>query len=298
MSEKQEVMETRSSRRMMSRRVYVVVILVAVLSFMAQALIPASWESSTAETIVILTPVTRWAINIVAFVSFCILIWTAFKCRRWAAARVALELGLLAYPACLIVAFILNPAPWTICSTVAGPDHQTYRFLDSSVLYVKRMTIGRLEGDSLLYQRYYYPGMTDGDSLYSWASVIRPAGAEEQLGQLYCSTSGLIVGVRSSNQCYMTFDPSSGEFLGREVVEEVSPFILLGPADALQQTDIERIQSRIREGEPDRPGYPKEHHLRQGLDHPNPEVQRVAKQLLEEIQADTDQPQPPVANDL
>ena len=283
-----------------SPRTYMVVIVAAVLGFMAKAVIPMSRHDSAAGIVEILKPGVQSAVNVWAFVGFAALVATACAClfrRRWAAAGVALIVALLGYPACLFVAAVLNLGPWTIYASVTGPDHQTYSFLDSSFLQGQTMAIGRLEGDGLLYQRYHIPGTTNGDSPRSWASIIRPAEAAEQYGQLYCTASGLLVGVRLENQCYLTFDPVSGEFLGHGAVEAISPFVLLGPEGAPHQRDVERIRDRIRKGEPDRPGYPQEHWVRQALGHPNPEVRRVAKQLLEEIRANPSRPQHPVSRD-
>jgi len=208
-------------------------------------------------------------------------------------------LGLVAVPASALALWMLNPVFWTTTGQLPGPDGRTYYFLDFSFLQGQEMALTYLEHEGWLTRTMRSLGTNNGDCPRSWASVVRPAGARDDYGQLYSSESGMILGIRYKNHCYLAYNTKTGEFFGHGDIEELSPFVLIGPDTPIHQPDVMEVIEQVRwgaeffSGAPDirsparylgghtLPGYPRERTLTAALTHANPAVRDAAERILE-----------------
>jgi hypothetical protein len=178
--------------------------------------------------------------------------------------------------------------PWQIGGSVAAPDGRVYANLESSFLQGQTLAIGRDEGDGWLYHSYQTVGETNGDAPRLWIPLVRPAGVNDgQPGQIYCSDSGIVVGLRYENHCYMAYDTLSERFFGHpsndgpgEKITAISPFLLIGPDTELHQPDVARIQKVAADQRPACEGVISTAALQQALAHSNPAVRQLAQRLL------------------
>jgi hypothetical protein len=175
----------------------------------------------------------------------------------------------------------VHASTWTDHGRVTTPDGETYVFMDSSFLQGQTMAIARLRHEDATRRVVETLGTTNGDSPRSWASVIRPGDSPDGYGQLYRSGCGLIVGLRSDNHAYLAYDPVGHRFYGHGAIESLSPFLLLGAGDSLNQKDVAALRQLLRERPAAGPGTPSEAALRDGLEHPNQEVRALASELIE-----------------
>ena len=186
-----------------------------------------------------------------------------------------------------------NPR-WTEQTEILGPDGYTYSFMNMSFLMGQEMKLVREKpGHPDSYEEL---GSVSGDSSLNWASVIRSANPTKyRYGQLLVGGDNVILGMGFANRCYFTYDIGSHAFYGDDAVETLSPFILIESQTALHEPDIlatilETVKnSHWNEPEgmlPDRKrdysrGCPNPQVLNEGLKHPNREVQKLSKWLLE-----------------
>ena len=158
--------------------------------------------------------------------------------------------------------------------------------------------IGRLSNQALLYHRYELVGRTTAADLQQWIWLVRPAGiGEDKRFQLLGSADGTLVALRFDNQCFMAYNVNTHKFYdfpqdgeNAERLSNISPFLLLGPDTPLNPYDVVQLSSAAKNPNRDRPLNPAL--IREALDHPNPEVRRVAGQLLEAIEKANAKPAP------
>jgi hypothetical protein len=212
---------------------------------------------------------------------------------------IAILVALGGYCTANIVSFLRNPAPWITYSEVAAPDGKTYCFMDSSFLQGQMMALVQLESSTLLTRTFKVLGTNNGDSPRSWASMIRPAGALDSYGQLYLCDSNTLIGIRYGHACYFAHNIVSGRFYGHGDIEQISPFMLIGPNTPLHKGDVEDVIDEVRKGAKflstdsdirwpagylagnTLPGYPRTETVRAGLAHPNVAVREASKRILE-----------------
>jgi hypothetical protein len=205
------------------------------------------------------------------------LIW---KKRKKAGIRL-LVLGVFGFAGSPVIFSFINLAPWLIFDTWHGPDGNVYSFVDSSFLQGQTMAITRRIDSSFLWHREKVLGCTNGDSPRSWATVIRPAGVEEQgYGQLMYSDSGWLLGMRYDERCYLAYHLPTGLFLGHGDIESISPFLLLDDQTDPNARDVAEMVGRFQPDYPLQVGRPTEHVLQKGLEHPNPKVREISQHLL------------------
>jgi len=221
-------------------------------------------------------------------------------CRRSAFGAIAIVIALSGYCGSRIIAFMVNLSPWTTQAEVLAPDGHTYYFMDSSFWQGQLMAIAKLKSDTILTRTMEVHGVTNGDSPRSWASVIRPAGApEKDYGQLYVTDANMIIGIRYNYKCYLAYDTTSSRFYGFDDIEQLSPFVLIGPNTPMCESDIEGVIGEVERwirhlsDDPDvrtltgylsgnrPPGYPHDKTVQAGLTHPNAAVREVSKRILE-----------------
>lgn len=177
-----------------------------------------------------------------------------------------------------------NLAPWYYGPPIQGPDGQIYYVMESSFLQGQKLVLARLERETWLQKTSRVLVETNGDSPRSWQTIIRPATTNDDGGLTAAiSPTGLLCGFRYHDHCFFAFDLNTKTRYGRNGIRGVSPFVLLGADTALHEPDVERIAERIRDHDPQwrDNGIPKMEQLKNGLDHPNPAVQAVARRLME-----------------
>lgn len=205
---------------------------------------------------------------------------------------IALALAFLGVPVSYLTCLIRNLGPWTPEQSVTATDHQLYSYVESSFLQGQRLAIGRDERSDWLYHKYRLMGHTNGDSPRLWIPLVRPAGVNDDYGQIYCSDSGVVVGIRYENRCYMAYDTRADEFFGYpstgepgEAITSISPFILIGPDTEFHWPDVARILELATGEDASRISQAA---MRQALDHPNPAVRELAKWILDLLTASED----------
>ena len=215
---------------------------------------------------------------------------------RWPA--LGLLIAVILYPVSVAVHTFRNLAPWTVHGKVTGTDAAEYVFCDSSFLQGQMMAIAEVTDVGLLKSSYRVLVVNNGDSPRSWASVIRPANASDEYGQLYICRNRYLVGIRHDNSCYLAYDLRDRVAFGHGRIETLSPFVCLDGRDEPDGGDLERTCHRIRKHaefcmrSDDRrcaqsfldgasvPGCPPLADVRSGLDADSPGIRSAAAALL------------------
>jgi len=205
-------------------------------------------------------------------------------CRRRVLLPVlAIVTAVVLMPAGLVLRFLRAPADWTLHDTLTAPDGKRYAFLNYSFLQAQIMALTEVAAEGPVRVTCRVIGTNNGDWPRSWTPVVRPAAqAHEGHGQLYLSEGGMLVGIRYQNRCFLAYDRKTGRFFGHGDVETISPFVLIGPTTKMHPPDVKAllaaVKTPIQEGEGGRvdPGR-----LREALQHPNGEVRKLARKLLE-----------------
>lgn len=269
----------------------------AVCMFLALAFLRQDWETPAAqptqdhafETITVVQPALVTALYDSAAALALLLLACAvarWKWKRIPLPGLAVALALAGFPAAFLISIVSHLAPWTTCSTLRAPDGHTYFFMDSSFLQGQTLALARLRGSTFFTRTMEDIGDTSGDSPRSFTPVIRPADAPDGLyGQLFLSPDGKIAGLRSEDFCYFAYDLKTRRFLGRGDVRRLSPFLLIGPETAMKQTDIERLLAATKTKPRSALETPWRSAVADNVNHPNPAARKIARQLLEMIDA-------------
>jgi hypothetical protein len=194
---------------------------------------------------------------------------------------IALLLAIVGFPYATIQNVVSSLTSWTLHSRIQTEDKETYVFCNISFLQGQTMAISRLKREGPLFTNLTVLGTNNGDSPRSWASIIRPAGAIDEYGQLYLTDRQVLVGIRYENRCYLTYDIEQRKFLGHGDIESLSPFICLNADSKIHDPDVQRIREYMRTTDLGQPGFPHRDTLQAGLQHPNPRVREIAKGLLD-----------------
>jgi len=273
---------------------FVAVIGLSMATLLLVAVVPRSTQPEP-TTIYVLHPAVNQLLTRVWYGCGALLIVAAIWCAciGWRGrATHALVLAFVGLPASFFLCLMMDPAPWYAGESVTATDQHVYSYVESSFLQGQTLAIGRDEGSDWLYHQYRLMGDTNGDSPRLWIPLVRPAGVSDDYGQIYCSESGFVVGLRYENQCYMAYDTRAGQFFGHpstgepgEAITSISPFILIGPDTEFHWPDVARILE-LATGE--EASLINEAAVRQALDHPNPAVRELAKWILDLLAARQD----------
>ena len=286
----------------------IVAYIVALSSFVGIASLPfletvIHNEQHDIVRITVPNPSVRSAMAVCGIVGALALLVTGIVCilcRRILFGAIAIVIALSGYCGANIASFIVNLSPWTTQAEILAPDGHTYYLMDSSFWQGQLLAIARRKSNTILTRTMEVQGVTNGDSPRSWASVIRPAGApKDDYGQLYVTDANMIIGIRYNYKCYLAYDTTSSRFYGFEDIEQLSPFVLIGPNTPMCQSDIEGVIGEVERwirhlsNEPDirmlagylsgnrPPGYPHDETLQAGLKHANSGVREVSRRILE-----------------
>ncbi|MEM6553563.1 MAG: hypothetical protein AAF750_15715 [Planctomycetota bacterium] len=209
---------------------------------------------------------------------------------RWPVVRLpvlALFLAIIGFPCAGLFQWFSSLAEWEMYGRVSDSNGTSYVFCDTSFLQGQTIALTRVDAENFWFTRVKVLGTNNGDSPRSWASVIRPKGAEDKYGQLYLTSSNMLIGLRYGNRCFLAVDLNNGQFSGHGDIESISPFVCVDADDELHKDDIQAIKREMAEWAPGIPGQPHKEVLEYGLDHPNPSVRQVAKDLLTLIDSST-----------
>ncbi len=144
------------------------------------------------------------------------------------------------------------------------------------------MVLGQMIQQGLFTNTYKSLGQTNGDSPRSWAGVIRPNRTpEDNYGQLYMNSAGLLVGIRYDHKAYLAYDTKTGEFSGHGKIEKLSPFVLLDEGVSINPKDVDSIIQDQKEERDIGPGIPQAKHMQKALDSSNPEIRKIAARILQ-----------------
>ncbi len=183
-----------------------------------------------------------WYLGGAALVSAIAGVTLSISRRRYGCGLLCFAMIVPVLPYAALYRFFAGIAPWIPCSTEVGPDGQTYTFLYSSFMQGQTIALGRGERTGLLYTAYDILGDTNGDSPRSYALIVRPAERVRNFyGMLEQTDDGLLLGLRYDNHCYFAYDVNADRFTGREGIEGLSPFVLIGPESKLYDGDVESL---------------------------------------------------------
>lgn len=278
----------------MGRRPSILLYCLFMLLLVGWSQLPNSWEThrafssndyTTHDTITILSPVVMYT-SFYGLAGGAVLLFVmgivSFR-RHWLRYPVfALLLAICAFPMAVLFHAVINLDSWTTHGRITTDDGATYVFCDSSFLQGQLMALTHVESESWWGSRYKVLGTTNGDSPRSWASVIRPAGAENHYGQLYLTGDHRLVGLRGGNHCYLVYDLAANKSWNHDEVKTTSPFICLAADDELHEADVETMRKTIGERQPGQSGYPVRRTLvTAAAEQENRRAREVAAELLE-----------------
>lgn len=176
--------------------------------------------------------------------------------------------------------FMHDPAPWTEHGRIQDMKGNVYVFCDSSFLQGQTMALTKVIGSTDFTTSYKVLGTNNGDSPRSFLTIVRPSNSIESYGQLYLANNQWLLGVRYDNHCYLAYDLVNQKFYGHGDIEKLSPFLALEATQQLNSADVAKIVKLLQEASAYQDGRPSKAGIEQGLNHPNPEVRKVAGEWL------------------
>lgn len=177
--------------------------------------------------------------------------------------------------------FMHDPAPWTEHGRIQDMKGNVYVFCDSSFLQGQTMALTKQLESTSHTTTYKALGTNNGDSPRSFLTIVRPSDSTEIYGQLYLANEQWLLGVRSDNHCYLAYDLVNQKFYGHGDIEKLSPFLALEATQQLNPVDVAMIEKLLKAASAFNDGRPKKEGIEQGLNHPNPEVRKIAAEWLE-----------------
>lgn len=264
----------------------------ALLLFLTLALLPLSFATLNPvrtgglddyyATITVLSPGVVWLIEWGSIGVAALLLVLSLTCLFWQAIRypwIAFLLALAFLPAAA-THVVLNLTQWTLHGRAETADGRRFVFADTSFLQGRIMALGEIETENPIFTHMRVLGANNGDSPRSWASIIRPADAEEFYGQLYLTSDQMLLGVRYANRCYLAYDLKKAKFYGHDAIEELSPYVAIEPGRKILDADVTAIETLLAERATPGPGRPTREIVAAGLEDKNEVVQSVAERLL------------------
>jgi hypothetical protein len=258
--------------------------LLVMLPLMVQMGGPSPLWGTHGNTLVILSP---WVAPAIGWTAALLAVASAVVLARHVVWKVLLGLAILLVDGCATVTgAVVQGMGFSTCSSVRGVDGQTYTFLDLSFMQGQAMNLGVLRRSLLLASVYEDLGGTNGDSPRSWTSLVRQQESSDDYGQLRQTPGGTILGIRYDNHAFFAYSPRGHVFLGRDTIERISPFALLGPDAIPSGADVDRLMKIVGScawHQPRVPGCPMVEHFVVAKSNPNPWVRDIARRALEQI---------------
>jgi hypothetical protein len=240
-------------------------------------------------TITILRPWVRTGIFLSALFCF-IMLWITIRsilCRKHISLKVFNVILALLFLLSPVYRFMSNPSTWRIYDQAVGLDDNSYYFMAWSFMMGGESVLSRLKSKTLFRETFESLQIHYKDSGVG-RRMIRPAEfTHDNHLRLYVSKSGYIVGM-VANKCYVAYDFNSKRSFGDSNIGELSPFVLIESNTPMNHNDVRDIISKMEEaclcvnkGYEPSSDYIKKSILEKSLDHPNEEVRKLAKQLLD-----------------
>jgi hypothetical protein len=274
----------------MNSKILWAIYLLCGIAFFVYTQISISWsqhDTTMSHEIESITIMQRWLIKTISWIPVVpagvLLLITIWPTRaipegyRWVAFLYAV-LGFIG--SCLMHA-MHNLAPWTEHGRIQDAQGNVYVFCDQSFLQGQTMALTKQIGATDYTTTYKMLGTTNGDSPRSFLTIVRPSNSTESYGQLYLANNQWLLGVRYDNHCFLVYDLVNQKFYGHGDIENLSPFLALRATQNWNQADVAKIEKLLKEASSFNDGRPKQESLEQGLQHPNPELRKLAAEWLE-----------------
>jgi hypothetical protein len=263
--------------------------LICAAVFASWALMPLSWEIQSPGNPTVTTTIARtkafvsdtmfYGVVFAAGSLIVIAVWP--KSQTSAVQRIlAMILAVFGFLCGGLISFLNNLGPWTAHGQVQDAQGNHYVFCDSSFLQGQTMSLTRLKGETAFTTYYNVLGSNNGDSPRSFLTIVRPSNFTERYGQLYLADEQWLLGVRYDNHCYLAYDLVNQKFYGHGDIEKLSPFLAIEATQQLNAADVAKITKLLKEASAYRDGRPTKECIEQGLQHPNPEVRKLAAEWL------------------
>ena len=177
--------------------------------------------------------------------------------------------------------------------TIHAQDRTTYRLLKKSPTMISLQALVR-DAESKWYgQRFQvlsiYEDLLDGN--YS-VLVVRTTDIAEGPSNRLCITENGWVVALCGNYCSLAYDVKDKRGYGYGTIEDdsfpgsgikaISPFVLVGRNSKMKEGDIEELFNWFRKRDQYEKTYPDKNVLARDLNHPNGQVRKLARKLLEE----------------
>lgn len=197
--------------------------------------------------------------------------------------------------------FFTRALEWHLYAERVGPDSRTCGvlisgFTDNDVMLVRETRRGVF---STTYEELAPPRRVGT----GFTIVIRPNRPDSEHTEVSFGANGFVLGV-SQNVCWAAWDGVHSRTLTKEEIRRMSPFVLLGDADAGREDDLQYIVSVVRPEGPNAPseaaeaprpqrhradaednvewrGVPPEDAVFEALDSPNPWIRSAARRIVE-----------------
>ncbi len=267
--------------------------------FALWAFIPYGWEEASEELVHGLVVLVRW--------EFLWLLWLMSVCLLGLLASLVVLILCGRYPhkatpggmVCAggVVAGILahfgGQSPWTLERRVDHRAHGSWAVLSRKEAGVVHAWLSEVVAEGWVTTTYRISDHVDPTTGRSFTLMVRPYGALDGGWSLYFAGDGTVLAMAEEGYLFMLDGPDpSRHYLDpqwlapshlvaqRKAALEVSPWLLIERETQLHGPDIARLVQWVRSARPDSKGYPHLVRLRQGLAHPNPEIQRAAREIL------------------
>lgn len=163
---------------------------------------------------------------------------------------------------------------WGKDTQIEAPDNNIYGLLRFSLLQGRSGYLVQLDRTNWLNSRWKILGETNYDWPERWAILVRPRDLQTEKIFYY---RGALYYFETNNHCKIYYDPQSMP----ESIEELDPFIMIGPTDELNPVDVADLDKYVTQAKGRGQGTIPAVALRKGLSHPNARVRELAESLLE-----------------
>jgi len=261
-------------------------VMVAIVVPFAWALLPTSMETSTASRDLKSIELTHaWILGIARVFALSALMLAILSARLLKSRR-PLHAFWLSFTVGIVTSLAVNPSglllPWVQLNLLNAPAGQQFLLAKSSLLQSQRLALARVRDVGWITTKADVVGVTNLDLPVRYVSIVRPSPTHsEGRGQLKLSSDkNWILACWSPNTCWLalrlsddTFFGHSGFFGCSRDIEDVSPFLLIGPQDTLDPHDLQHLRE-------DNVGFPDPQALQEDRANPNPAVRAAVAPLL------------------
>lgn len=181
------------------------------------------------------------AIGFVSLVLFVVTLVT----RRWAFAAAYLAIAVVVYPvSCSLHSFNSWVTSWHTIARMRPDKGRTYFFMYQSAMQARVSCLTMLDEDGFFTRRMKVLACGD-DEDYLSVPIVRKSGNYDTRQDRIMTCGNLILLLNKHSYCAVAFDLKTGRGLTLYPAEklELSPFVCLGPNDALHPLDLKRYRA-------------------------------------------------------